>query len=264
MHTQGSRKGPINLGFEEQQTPYESATQNARVLTEGWMRRWAFCPACGHEEFSQFANNRPAADFSCPHCSEQYELKSTKGAFGSKVVDGAYEALCKRLSSDENPNFAFMNYSGMSRSVSNLFVVPKQFVRPEIIEKRKPLAPTARRAGWVGCNIRLNQIPTTGKIFVVRNGLEVDRRIVLEQWRRTLFLRDEKPAARGWLIDVMACCDHIGKNEFSIEDVYRFEPQLSALYPGNNNVRAKIRQQLQVLRDGGFLEFLGSGRYRLR
>lgn len=264
MQVQGSRKGRFDLGFEEQQTPYESASQNARVLTEGWMRRWAFCPACGHEAFSQFANNRPAADFSCPNCAEQYELKSTKGSFGNKVVDGAYDSLCRRLSSDDNPNFAFMNYSTATNAVRNLFVVPKQFVRPEIVEKRKPLAATARRAGWIGCNINIGQIPASGKIFVVRDGLEVDRRIVLEQWRRTLFLRDEKPAARGWLIDVMGCCDAIGKNEFTLEQVYSFEQHLSALYPGNKNVRAKIRQQLQMLRDGGYLEFVGGGKYRLR
>ncbi len=46
--------------------------------------------------------------------------------------------------------------------------------------------------------------------------------------------------------------------------MYRFEDRLSALYPGNNNVRPKIRQQLQVLRDRGWLEFLGRGRYRVR
>lgn len=262
MQSQGSNKDRINLGFEEQQAPYESASQNARVLTEGWMRRWAFCPACGHQEIAQFENNRPAADFSCPNCAEQYELKSTKGSFGRKVVDGAYETLCKRLLSDENPNFAFMNYTATARAVRNLFVVPKQFVRPDIIEKRKPLAPTARRAGWVGCNIKIDQIPSSGKIFVIRDGLEVERHVVLEQWRRTLFLRDENPAARGWLIDVMGCCDDIGKEYFSIEDIYRFEARLSALYPGNNNVRAKIRQQLQVLRDGGYLEFQGRGHYR--
>jgi hypothetical protein len=34
-------------------------------------------------------------------------------------------------------------------------------------------------------------------------------------------------------------------------------------YPKNWHVRDKIRQQLQVFRDKGFLEFLGSGTYRL-
>ncbi|MFN9928569.1 MAG: hypothetical protein ACK53I_16700 [Phenylobacterium sp.] len=42
------------------------------------------------------------------------------------------------------------------------------------------------------------------------------------------------------------------------------EARLQAAYPGNNNVRPKIRQQLQVLRDAGWLIFLGKGAYRLR
>lgn len=40
-------------------------------------------------------------------------------------------------------------------------------------------------------------------------------------------------------------------------DVYAHEAALAALYPGNNNVRPKVRQQLQVLRDRGWLEFNG-------
>ncbi len=38
----------------------------------------------------------------------------------------------------------------------------------------------------------------------------------------------------------------------------------SKLKQTNRHVRDKIRQQLQILRDLGFVEFLGSGRYRLR
>ncbi|MBQ1398560.1 MAG: restriction endonuclease, partial [Clostridia bacterium] len=30
----------------------------------------------------------------------------------------------------------------------------------------------------------------------------------------------------------------------------------------NNNIEAKIRQQLQILRDKGFIEFLERGHYR--
>jgi len=40
------------------------------------------------------------------------------------------------------------------------------------------------------------------------------------------------------------------------------EARLAALYSGNHNVRPKIRQQLQVLRDRGWLAFDGRGRYR--
>jgi hypothetical protein len=45
--------------------------------------------------------------------------------------------------------------------------------------------------------------------------------------------------------------------------VYAFEGALSNLYPNNRHVQQKIRQQLQVLRDRGYLEFLSRGRYRL-
>ncbi len=56
----------------------------------------------------------------------------------------------------------------------------------------------------------------------------------------------------------------IGATDFDIEQIYAFERKLSALYPNNRNVRPKIRQQLQVLRDNGYIEFLARGQYRLR
>jgi type II restriction enzyme len=55
-----------------------------------------------------------------------------------------------------------------------------------------------------------------------------------------------------------------GAESFTLADMYGFEERLSAIYPGNRHVRPKIRQQLQVLRDRGWLEFLGRGRYRVR
>jgi type II restriction enzyme len=62
----------------------------------------------------------------------------------------------------------------------------------------------------------------------------------------------------------MKCIEAIGRREFSLDDVYAHEDRLHHLYPGNRNVRPKIRQQIQVLRDQGYLDFTGRGRYRLR
>lgn len=133
-----------------------------------------------------------------------------------------------------------------------------------IIEPRKPLAPTSRRAGWVGCNIRLDQVPEAGKVWFVRDGAARPREAVLEDWREMLFLRRASRSARGWLVEVLRCVEAIGRPEFTLADVYGFEPRLAALYPGNRNVRPKIRQQLQALRDAGVLTFEGGGRYRVR
>ncbi|WP_365987124.1 hypothetical protein [uncultured Brevundimonas sp.] len=50
--------------------------------------------------------------------------------------------------------------------------------------------------------------------------------------------------------------------ELSLDDGYAHEATLAALYPDNHNVRPKIRQQLQVVRDRGCLAFNGRGTYR--
>ena len=80
---------------------------------------------------------------------------------------------------------------------------------------------------------------------------------------RSSFARKETEA-RGWLIEVMKCVESIGRQEFNLDDVYAFEAQLSQLYPNNRHVKQKIRQQLQVLRDRGYLDFVSRGYYRLR
>jgi type II restriction enzyme len=84
------------------------------------------------------------------------------------------------------------------------------------------------------------------------------------EWRKTLFLRGEKElSVKGWLLDIMGCVEKLGIKEFSLDDVYGFENALSKKHPDNHHIKAKIRQQLQFLRDKGYLEFVERGRYRL-
>ena len=254
----------MKLGFEESQALYDSGSQNARVWTERWVKDSLYCPNCGHPSISQFPANRPVADFYCPTCSEQYELKSQKTSFGAKVLDGAFRTMCERLASSDNPNLLLLSYNRMLLTVTNALVISKHFFIREIIEERKPLAVTARRAGWVGCNILLGKIPSSGKIFIVQNGHVVPKYEVLRKWKKTLFLREEGVETRGWLIEVMKCVEAIGKKEFGLDEVYAFEAQLGTLYPKNRHVQQKIRQQLQKLRDRGYLDFVSPGHYRLK
>lgn len=176
----------------------------------------------------------------------------------------AYDTKIARLASNTNPNLLLLGYDKSAREVRNVCVVPKHFFVPEIIQRRKPLKETARRAGWVGSNILLDQVPAAGRIFVLRDGLPEPKDAILTKWQQTLFLRDQSVEARGWLLDVMKAVEAIGRSEFSLDDVYAFEHRLQLIYPNNNNVRPKIRQQLQVLRDSGYLDFIGRGQYRLR
>lgn len=254
----------MKLGFEESQLPYTSGSQSARAWTEAWVKLWAYCPHYGNAKMSQFPNNSPVADFLCLTCNEEFELKSQKSKFGAKVADGAYNTKWERLVASNNPNLLLMNYDLKSLAVVNLFIVPKHFFVRDIIERRKPLAATARRAGWIGSNILIGKVPEIGKIHIVQGGIIRPKDAVLEEWQKTLFLRSESLEARGWLLDVMKCVESLGKRDFTLDEVYAFDRHLGELYPGNQNVRPKIRQQLQYLRDRGFIEFVSRGNYRLR
>jgi type II restriction enzyme len=53
------------------------------------------------------------------------------------------------------------------------------------------------------------------------------------------------------------------KKEFALGEVYAFADDLARLHPGNRHIEPKIRQQLQLLRGLGFVEFIGEGNYRL-
>ena len=255
----------MKLSFDTQLADnYTSQSQKVRVLTEDWVDNSIFCPNCGQLGVEKYPNNQPVADFYCKNCHEDYELKSKQGSIGSKIVDGAYRTMLERLMGSNNPNFFMLNYDLATFEVTNFLVIPKHFFVPEIIEKRKPLSLTAQRAGWIGCNILLKSIPQTGKIFFVRNGQVEPKEKVLLEWKKTLFLREEKEvSAKSWLLDIMRSIEKMGKRDFILEDIYAFERELIRLHPDNKHIRDKIRQQLQILRDKGYLDFVSRGYYRL-
>ncbi|MBO5065415.1 MAG: restriction endonuclease [Clostridia bacterium] len=241
---------------------YRSGTQQARVLTESWVSQNLYCPRCGNLNINKFPNNKPVADFYCPVCSNQFELKSKNGSLGKKVNDGAYEKMIERITSNENPDFLFMSYSKSELVVKDLILVPKHFFVPELIEKRKPLADTARRAGWVGCNILLEKIPQQGRVEIITNGIIINRNDVISKVNIGQKLEVKELNTRGWMMDILNCVNKIDDNIFSLNQVYGFEKELRIKHPKNNNIKPKIRQQLQFLRDKGLIEFLGEGMYR--
>ena len=253
----------MNLNFDvNTASEYRSNTQKARVLTESWVANNMYCPRCGNLYINHFPNNSPVADFYCPSCKSEYELKSKSGSLENKINDGAYSTMIERITSYRNPDFLFMNYSREGNYVRDLVFIPKHFFLPDVIEKRKPLAETARRAGWIGCNILLRKIPEQGRIHIVKDCKEIDKTLVVQKVAHSKRLEFNDIQKRGWLFDVLNCINILPKEWFDLSEVYSFVPVLSLKHPQNNNVEAKIRQQLQLLRDLGFVEFLGQGKYR--
>lgn len=250
----------MNLAFDTKLAEgYTSKSQIIRVLSENWVEKNGYCPSCGHH-LKSFDNNKPVADLFCCACSEEFELKSKKAKMSNIVNDGAYDSMIDRITHENNPNFFFLTYS-KDLSVNNFLIIPKHFFTPDVIVKRKPLAKTAKRAGWVGCNIDLRNVPESGKVFFVKNREITEQNRVVEQFNQMMFLRQQSQESRGWLLDVLKCVDEL-PDKFTLKEVYHFTEPLAELHPNNHNVHAKIRQQLQLLRDKGLIEFIGRGVYR--
>lgn len=125
---------------------YKSKSQIARVLTEAWVKSQMFCPHCGYPHLTHLKNNLPVKDFHCEICSRIYELKSKNGPFGSYITDGAYDTMMEKVQNKSVPDFLFMNYAmtPTSGEVTDLFLVPKHFFVPSVIEMRNPLSSTAK------------------------------------------------------------------------------------------------------------------------
>lgn len=240
---------------------YRSAAQKIRVLTESWVAQNMYCVRCGAPRLAHFPNNQAVADFYCPRCGSEYELKSGRGPAGHKIADGAYDTFIERITSRNNPDFLILRYTSEPMRVEEFWAVPKHFFVPAIVEKRKPLAPTARRAGWTGCNILFGEIPAQGRVAVISHGEMQAMDTVLARMKQADMLYTENLQARGWLLDVLQCVNRIPDGVFTLAQVYAFEEILAVRHPQNQNIRAKIRQQLQVLRDRGVLSFVGRGLY---
>lgn len=252
----------MNLNFNTNLAKgYKSNSQIARVLTENWVLNNSYCPSCGNYYLNEFENNRPVADFYCKNCKEEFELKSKGGKLTNTITDGAYSTMIERINSENNPNFFFITYN-KQWTVNDFLIIPKQFFTSEIIIKRPPLAETARRAGWVGCNIDISKVVESGKVFLIKNTKIIDQNTVTQSFNRTLFLRQKSSEAKGWILDIMECVDAIKTDVFYLEEVYNFENKLKLKYPNNNFIKDKIRQQLQILRDKGIIDFVGRGKYK--
>lgn len=241
---------------------YKAAPQIARVVTEAWCAREVYCPACDSHHLTQSKTNTRAIDFACPECDQTFQLKSMRKWNPRKVPDAGYEAMLAAIRSDRAPNLFVLQYSS-NWMVENLVLIPRAFFTESVIERRNPLSPTARRAGWLGCNILLSEIPRDGKIEVVSSGFPRPEAKVRDEFSRVRKLAEIPPSLRGWTVDVLNAIRRLGKTQFLLQELYAFDRELQALHPNNQNVRPKIRQQLQVLRDLGIIKFSGHGRYTL-
>jgi type II restriction enzyme len=240
---------------------YKSPSQRARIITEAWGCRNLYCPGCDSPRLEPSTANTRLVDFVCPECAAAFQLKSQSRPFSHRITDAAYGPMRRAVEESRTPHFLTLHYDPRFWTVLDLTLVPAFALTTSCLEERKPLSLGARRAGWVGCNILLFKIPEDARIKMVSDGRPWSPGSVRWRFRRLRPLEGVEHETRGWVLDVLSVVRSLPEPRFRLAEVYNHAEELRVLHPGNLHVREKIRQQLQRLRDMGFVEFLGGGRY---
>lgn len=241
--------------------PYHSYSQKARVVTEAWAEENLYCLACKSPSLSRTANNTEAVDFLCPGCQAGFQLKATRTRVRNRIADAGYEAMKRAIDENRLPHLVILHYSTEMSEVLNLSVIPSFMLSVSAVHARRPLGPLARRAGWIGCDILLDRVPSDGVITIVSDTCVAAPSQVRREFNRCRDLQRLRGESRGWILDLLVGLQRLKQKTFTLTDAYSLETELAMLHPGNRNVRPKIRQQLQRLRDIGYISFLGSGGY---
>jgi type II restriction enzyme len=244
---------------------YRNGTQRARVITEDWVHQNLYCIACSSNKLQRERANARALDFRCVECNGLYELKGSSRTIAGRLPDGAYNAMVATMNVGRTPHLLAMHYDNVLWKVANLIAIPGFVLTPSTIHCRRPLAPTARRAGWVGCDILLSRMPADARVSIVKDGTPAPRKLVREQFAKLKPFSNLSLPQSGWTLDVLNVVRKLGKQEFSLAELQVHQAELQRLHPENMHVAEKVRQQLQVLRDMGLLTFVNNrGIYRLR
>jgi len=243
---------------------YKSASQQARVVTEAWGCDNFYCLNCPSPRLEPTPRGTEAIDYRCPRCDSPYQLKGQSRPLGGRINDAAYDAMLRAIRSANTPNLLALQYDRSEWLVRNLILIPHFVFTQSAIQKRKALSASARRHGHILCNIVLANLPQQARVPLIVEGVALKPRAARELYNKLRPLERVRLEARGWTLDVLNAVQKLGKQDFTLAEAYGFAEELGRLHPRNRHVEPKIRQQLQRLRDFGFLQFLSPGNYRLK
>lgn len=133
-----------------------SRAQIARLVLETWAEFNLYCLNCAADALTRLDANSPVADFECVVCSTRYQLKGKDGRFGPIITGAAYEPMIAAVRRGECPEYMLLEYDTRFDTVVFGSAIRGADITEDRVLARPPLAQSARRAGWVGCNIRVD------------------------------------------------------------------------------------------------------------
>lgn len=251
----------------------KSYPQQVRSITEKWAENNLYCPKCGRT-LNAYPNNTPVYDLFCDHSNEKlvivsaerenFQLKSsckfTKNYFPNKILGAEYNKTINSLEKGIFPSLILLHYERELMSIKNALLIHRLSITLSCIQARVPLSNNARRSGWKGSIILLDSIPKKAHIWLIKDRNIIPKKSVQNEWRTITKLFKGNMTERGWTLDILNLVEKLPA-KFYLDDVYKYEKELADLHPQNMHIRDKIRQQLQILRERGFIKFISPGGY---
>lgn len=155
-----------------------SRAQIARLVLETWAEFNLFCLNCESNALVRLAANTPVADFECASCAARYQLKSKNGRFGATIPGAAYAPTIEAVRNNASPDYVLVEYDQRFATVVFAVALRGALITESRVIARPPLKATAKRAGWIGCNLRIEGLHT---VAVVQPRV-VDPAIARAQW----------------------------------------------------------------------------------
>ena len=103
--------------------------------------------------------NVPVIDHACSDCGATFQVKAKNGKMLKKdgsanIVGAEYKTTLSSLDRGKDGwSMILISYCRESNIIREVCYVPSSNINKDNIIPRNPLGPTARRAGWQGCNI---------------------------------------------------------------------------------------------------------------
>jgi hypothetical protein len=158
---------------------FTSKAQSARVMIETWAELNLYCLGCSSDRLRRLPANTPLADFACPGCEKEYQLKAKDGRFGDLVAGAAYAPLIAAARSGMLPDYILAEYDTRWALINSVRAIPGHQIDATRIDARKALSEGARRAGWIGAVINVADL---GSVELVAPKPE-DRKLVRSAWK---------------------------------------------------------------------------------
>jgi type II restriction enzyme len=135
---------------------------------EEYVKNNVKCIRCNFNNFSKCKTNEKSKDLICANCNQKYQIKAKCASQSQinnikcynkiKMIGGEYSITLSNI--NENIDYIIVLYEKQSYKINNILYANNEFINNECIIPRKPLSISARRAGWQGCYILLNNIQT--------------------------------------------------------------------------------------------------------